>query len=247
MIDCSTPEAEASGELTVYRLSFKRSGTVARLSYVLPVLLIAALSVSLQGTDGTENLIRLIESRYNGAKTLSVHFVEDFSYQGHRRPPEAGDLTLRKQGKMRWDYAQPAGKLFLSDGKTIYLYTAADNRVERMPVRDTEDMRAPLAFLLGHLDLKKEFRRFSEQRAADGVWLTAFAKNDRVPYESVDMLVREDGSIRQLKILGRDGASMLFAFDGERLNPPVPESLFHFAAPAGAEVVDAVGFAANGN
>ena len=30
-------------------------------------------------------------------------------------------LTLRKPGRMRWDYQQPPGKLFVSDGKTVYL------------------------------------------------------------------------------------------------------------------------------
>ena len=28
----------------------------------------------------------------------------------------------------------------------IYLYTAWDNRVEKIPLKDTEDMRAPLRF-----------------------------------------------------------------------------------------------------
>ena len=56
---------------------------------------------------------------------------------------------------------RPAGKLFISDdGKTALLYTAGENRVEKMPLKDTEDMRAPLAFLLGRLDMKKEFRDF---------------------------------------------------------------------------------------
>jgi len=57
--------------------------------------------------------------------------------QGHRRSPEAGKLTLRKQGKMRWDYAKPAGKVFVSDGKMFYLHTAADNKVEEIPLKDT--------------------------------------------------------------------------------------------------------------
>ena len=97
----------------------------------------------------TDELIRRVETRYNAAQTLSVEFVENYNMQGHPRPPEEGKLTLRKERKMRWDYARPAGKLFISDGKTVYLYSAVENRVEKMPLKNTEDMRAPLAFLLG--------------------------------------------------------------------------------------------------
>jgi outer membrane lipoprotein carrier protein len=61
---------------------------------------------------------------------------------------------------MRWDYLRPAGKLFISDGKTVYLYSASENRVEKMPLKDTEDMRAPLAFLLGQARHEEGISRF---------------------------------------------------------------------------------------
>ena len=65
---------------------------------------------------------------------------------------------LRKPGRMRWEYSQPKGKLFVSDGKSLWLYTPADNRAEQMKLKESEDMHAPLAFLLGKLNFEKEFR-----------------------------------------------------------------------------------------
>ena len=203
----------------------------------------AALSASVVFADPTaDGLIKQLQDRYNGARTLSVGFVENYSIQGHARPPEMGTLTLRKQGKMRWDYTRPAGKLFISDGKNVYLYTARDNRVEKVPLKDTEDMRAPLAFLLGRLDMKKEFRDFQAHPGQGGMWLDAAAKNDRLPYEQVQMLIAADGAVRELKVLGRDQSVVTYAFSDEHLNPPVSDSIFHFQIPPGAEVVDAVEF-----
>ncbi|HEY6987982.1 MAG TPA: outer membrane lipoprotein carrier protein LolA, partial [Bryobacteraceae bacterium] len=130
-----------------------------RLLGVFRLLCLLALGVSALEAGTTANdLIRQVQDRYNKARTLAVHFEESYSIQGHPRPAEAGDLVLKKQGKMRWDYTRPKGKLFISDGKEVYLYTAEENRVEKVPLKDTEDMRAPLAFLLGRLDMKKEFR-----------------------------------------------------------------------------------------
>lgn len=193
--------------------------------------------------DSTANaLINKVQSRYNSAHTLSVNFVETYVVLGHERTPESGTLTLRKQGKMRWDYANPAGKVFVSDGKSVFLYTARDNRVEKVPLKDTEDMRAPLAFLLGRLDLRKEFGGFTVHNDGTGEWLDAAAKNDRVPYEDVQMLIAGDGSIKSLSVVGRDGSKLSFSFTDEKINPPVDDRLFHFSIPPGAEVVDAVEF-----
>lgn len=194
----------------------------------------------LQCATATDELIKRVETRYNAAQTLSVEFVENYNMQGHFRPPEAGKLTLRKERKMRWDYARPAGKLFISDGKTAYLYSASENRVEKMPLKNTDDMRAPLAFLLGRLDMKKEFRDFTTHEGGGGAWLTARSKNDRAPYESIEMLIAADGSVKQLKIAGRDQSLLDFSFSDEHLNPPVNDGLFQFTVPKGAEVVDSV-------
>lgn len=206
------------------------------------LLIVVGAAVSAFADPTADALISKVQSRYNGARTLAVNFVEQYGVLGHARVPESGTLTLRKQGKMRWDYTQPAGKVFVSDGKNVFLYTARDNRVEKVPLKDTEDMRAPLAFLIGHLDMKKEFGRFSVRSEPDGEWLDAEAKNDRVPYKNVQMVIAPDGSIRNLTVVGRDDSQLSFSFSGEKINPPVDDRMFHFEIPAGAEVVDAVEF-----
>jgi outer membrane lipoprotein carrier protein len=222
-------------------LATNATGTVRVFHDVLRLPLVGFVCVFAMRAESVsaDELIKKIESRYNGARTLFVNFTEDYSVLGHARPPESGTLTLRKQGKMRWNYTHPAGKLFVSDGKNVFLYTAGDNRVEKVPLKHTEDMRAPLAFLLGRLDMKKDFRDFELRPGEGGEWLKAAAKNDRVPYENVEMLVASDGSIRQLKVAGRDQSLLSFAFSGEKLNPAVSDSAFHFTIPPGAEVVDA--------
>jgi outer membrane lipoprotein carrier protein len=196
--------------------------------------------------QNTDDLIQKVERRYNGAKTLAVDFVEEYSVQGHRRPAESGKLTLRKQGKMRWDYAKPAGKLFVSDGKMVYLYTSEDNKVEEIPLKDTEDMRAPLAFLLGHLELKKEFRDFAVWPEGEERWLSANAKSPRSLYEKVEMLVNPDGAIKALVVFGRDASRLQFALSHEQLNPTVNDAFFAFRIPPGAEVVSALEYAGEG-
>ncbi|HTB20220.1 MAG TPA: outer membrane lipoprotein carrier protein LolA [Bryobacteraceae bacterium] len=185
-------------------------------------------------------LLRGVEQRYNRAKTLQVHFVESYAVQGRARKSESGELTLRKPGKMRWDYTTPTGKLFVSDGKDVYLYTPEAHRVEKTKLRACDDMRAPLAFLLGKLDFAKDFRDFEVKPEGMNSLLTAKAKSDKFPYEQVQMLVTPDYQIVRMAINLQDSL-LTFQLDGEKVNPPVNDALFKFQMPAGATLVDAEG------
>jgi outer membrane lipoprotein carrier protein len=72
-------------------------------------------------------------------------------------------LELRKPGRMRWEYTDPKGKLVVCDGKTLWMYTPSDNRVAKTALKQTGDMEAPIAFLLGKLHFEKEFRDIAGQ------------------------------------------------------------------------------------
>ena len=72
-------------------------------------------------------LLEAVENRYNRTRTLQVQFEESYRAPGRATRSESGELSLRKPGRMRWAYAKPSGKLFLSDGKYIYYYTPASN------------------------------------------------------------------------------------------------------------------------
>lgn len=212
-----------------------------KLNSILCVAGILAVSGSLRAGDiDITKILVGVDRHYNSIKTLEVEFSEKSSFQGRTRT-EKGELYLRKPGRMRWDYSTPAGKLFVSDGKYIYMYTPSDNRYARMPLKETEDMRAPLAFLLGRLNFFDDFRNFKALPDGRGsVFITANPKSDKMPYSEVSFLVSpNDSEIHWLRVRGQDGSEMEFVFEGEQRNPPLKDSLFKFDPPKGAEVIDA--------
>jgi outer membrane lipoprotein carrier protein len=218
------------------------NSTVKRVLLSVSLFSLLSPSQSVQAADVDLNtLLKGIEQRYNRAKTLQVHFVESYSVEGRARKSESGELTLRKPGRMRWDYSAPPGKLFVSDGKDVYLYTPDAHRVEKAKLKASEDMRAPLAFLLGKLDFAKDFRDFQMQPEGANYLVTAKARNEKLPYEKVQMLISPDDQLQRLIVYTQDLAILTFQFDGEKLNPPVDDALFKFQMPAGATLVDAEG------
>lgn len=198
------------------------------------------LILPLFGADpGLSRVLKGVEEHYNRAKTLQVVFEETYTANGRARKAETGDLYLRKPGRMRWDYKAPAGKLFLSDGKDAYLYTPSDNSAEKMKLKESDDMRAPLAFLLGKLEFQKEFQDFQTVQADGGdLKIMAKPKSDRLPYREVEFVVTPQYQIRQLNITGQDSSVLTFVLSNERLNPALDDKLFRFDLPSGATLKD---------
>jgi outer membrane lipoprotein carrier protein len=199
---------------------------------------ILATLPALAADSDISHLLKGVENRYNHAKTLRVGFSESYKLPGRAQRTESGELFLRKPGKMRWQYTDPKGKLFISDGKFIYSYSPDTNRAEKSKMKETEDMRVPLAFLLGKLDFSKDFRQFDAKPEGANTFITALPKSDNFPYQQVAFLVTPDYEIRRLIVTGQDHSVLEFSFTGEKVNPPVSDKLFRFVPPPGAEYVD---------
>ncbi len=155
-----TPRAVPSSRHSRPSQSPQRNGLAIRHNYVTRLACLALAATCASAQVDLNATLKRVEARYNRSKTLKVTFQESYTQAGRVRKPESGELYLRKPGKMRWDYADPAGKLFISDGKYLYLYTPSQNRAEKMKMKETDDLRAPLAFLLGKLDFSRDFSQF---------------------------------------------------------------------------------------
>jgi len=95
------------------------------------------------------DVLRGVEHRYNRAQTVEVLLSRPSQRPGAGRRPSRGELFLRKPGRMRWQVI--AGKLFVERRQvTSTSIRPAPQRVERSKVKETDDMRAPLAFLLAN-------------------------------------------------------------------------------------------------
>lgn len=222
-----------NGNAFRYVSNYVTRRALSRLAALPCLYLVSFASPSLGADASLGRLLDSVEKRYNAAKTLQVSFEETLTGVGPKRV-ESGELALRKPGRMRWDYSAPAGKLFLADGKSIYYYSPTSKQAEKVPFKQSEDMRAPLAFLLGKLDFEKDFQGFKTAPQANGTLISADPKSDKLPYKHVDFLVTPDFRIAELRVLGFDQSVLTFRFSNERVNPALQDGIFKFELPAGA-------------
>ena len=102
---------------------------VFRVSGFLPVFL---AGYSLLATQQNDPIVRRVDDHYNHLNSLRAHYTERYSGMGMDRSEE-GTLLLKKPGRMRWNYANPAGKVFVLDGKFAWFYTPGDAQATRVP------------------------------------------------------------------------------------------------------------------
>ncbi len=205
---------------------------------LLPLCVIVGVSGFAAPDTRLDPLLHGVENHYNHAQSLKLDFSETYTVSRRPTQVERGTLFLRKPGKMRWDYAAPSGKVFLSDGKNILLYTPGNQRLEKSRLKESEDLRAPLAFLLGKLNFWKEFRSFTSHPEGDSMWVSATPNSDQLAYTQVDFLIAPNAEIHRVRITGQDKSVLEFTFANEQLNAPVTPSMFAFTPPPGTEIVE---------
>ena len=210
---------------------------------LLSCTLLCAPVLGAQTQPSAQALAAKIDARYNALHSLQVQFTQVYDGMGMHRE-ERGTLLLRKggrlhAGKMRWTYAQPAGKLFVLDGKDAYFYTPGQSEVQRVPARQLEDLGSPLALLLGHAGMTKQLDGLTIAPAANGdATLAGVPRGLGRQVARLSVTASPDGIIHELAVEEMDGARNRFRFSDEQANPPAPASAFVFTPPVGTHVVN---------
>jgi outer membrane lipoprotein carrier protein len=207
----------------------------------LLLLLTVSISIAAEAAD-VGSTARAVDEKYNHLQTFQADFSEIYRGAGAERT-ESGTLWLKKPGKMRWEYRSPKEKLFLSDGRSAWFWVVGERQVQRTQLKQLEDLRSPIAFLLGRTKLEKELQALS------------FAP-DIVPLEPGDVVLRgvpkamadrvaqivleitPEHWIRRILIEEVDASTTEYRFTDQKENLTVPDQKFQFQLPAGAEVID---------
>lgn len=205
-----------------------------------PALLLSILVLStFTLAQDADILLRKVDDHYNRLSSLRARYTEHYAGMGLDRT-ESGTLLLRKPGRMRWNYDQPAGKLFVLDGKYAWFYTPGDDQVQRVPAKQLDDLRSPLRFLLGRTQLKKELGSLTVTQDSKGIHIAGVPLGMEQRIKVLTLDVTTAGAIQHMRLEELDGATTEFAFSQVEENVPTRDSDFTFTPPKGISVVDAL-------
>jgi outer membrane lipoprotein carrier protein len=100
------------------------------LSLTVLVLSIGCLSVLADENPATlPTILNGIEKRYAGPGFSARFFQESMLKAMQISDTAEGSLTVKRPGKMRWEYTIPDAQTIISDGSTMWIYRPTDNQV----------------------------------------------------------------------------------------------------------------------
>jgi outer membrane lipoprotein carrier protein len=216
-----------------------------RLRFAIVVSMAASVLCTAIFAADVKTLAAAVDTHYNHLRSLETEFTEVYRGSGMERT-ETGTLWLKKPGKMRWEYRSPEEKLFVGNGKDAWLYLPAARQVRKSSMRNLDDLRSPLAFLLGKTKLEKELQALSfapdvQLWKPDDVVLRGVPRGLEDRVSQVLLEITPDHRIARILIHGLDDSITEYRFSGQKENLDVPDGKFRFSAPAGSEVVEEEG------
>jgi outer membrane lipoprotein carrier protein len=216
-----------------------RKGISARILVVIALASAGASSLFAQ-TD-VHAIADQVDQRYNHMQTMQAQFTETYSGAGMKRT-ESGTLELKKPGRMRWDYSEPRPKMFVTDGTTAWFYVPGERQARRSAVKQIEDLRSPLRYLLGKTKLEKEFIGLAiatdaKPVIAGDMVLRGVPKGMQERVSQTLLEVTPEGLITRIAVEEFDGSVTEFRFLQQKENVQVSDQRFKFVPPPGVEVV----------
>jgi len=192
--------------------------------------------------EDVHQLAQAVDDHYNHLLSLQAQFTEIYRGEGAERD-ESGLLWLKKPRKMRWEYRSPKEKLFVSDGQSVWFYLPAEKQLRKTAFRKLDDLRSPIAFLLGKTKLEKELQGLS--KAVDQAPLNPGDIVLRgVPRAMADQVtevlleITPSHQIARITLTDQEGGTTEFRFSNWKENLELADSQFRFSPPPGVETVE---------
>src|SRR5947209_4023151 len=141
---------------------------------------------------------------------LAAEFEQTYSAPGVRERRERGRLVLQRPRRMRWEYDPKPGKLFIVNGRDVWLYLPADREATHADVNNVSDARFPFLFLLGQTNLRREFRSLTlidTVEQSDTRTLRLVPRNTSSGLREIYLEIYLDGRILKVKMIDETGAT----------------------------------------
>ena len=201
----------------------------------------AATLVGKPADTRLDAIVSRIQQHYQATQTLSADFDEQLTGISGVKRVRSGHVDYGKPGKFRWEFSEPEKETIVSDGKLLYDYQPDLDQVLEMPLEQAFRSAAPVAFLLGFGDLKRDYDTTLLPAAHTStaqlltVALVPKAGGDRLELG----LEPHSYDLRTVKVTDAIGNVTIISFTHVVRNAPLKDGLFSFQIPEGADVIQA--------
>ncbi len=214
--------------------------------FIVVLFLASILSRSQLLAKENENLdtvLNQIQEKYEKINDFSSKFTQEATVKALNKVQRAqGDVWFKKPGKMRWNYSRPTKDQIVSDGITIWFYNEEEKQVIESPLSEVIDTPTTTTLISGLGNLKNLFdARFSTNSPAkennNSYFIDLLPKDNSEEYSIVTVAV-DKGSmlVNTIYLYDPFGNLTTVKLNDMQINNGIPDSLFKFKVPKGAEI-----------
>ncbi len=219
-----------------------------RISSVLVGLLIIWISpigIADNSKPNIGDVLEKLKTYYASINDYEATFIQTTAHKmfAGRLQRAYGTVKFKKGGRMRWEYSRPEKRLFIYDGKKLWVYEPEVPQVFS-GAADTDRLRKALAFLTGEGNLKDEYkaRLLSAKKHGfpEGIVVGLWPKNAKSPFKRVEMyLDSKTFRVRRSVVVDHEGNRIRFDFDTPKTNTGLLDAIFAFTPPPGVQILEA--------
>jgi outer membrane lipoprotein carrier protein len=202
-------------------------------------ILLLLLPGSAFALDATA-VVDAIQKQYDATDTFQARFVQKsyLKVLGQSQKAE-GFVSIKKPGKMKWDYKAPDRQILVSNDEGLWLYLPDEKQVTKMKVQSIYSSNTPALFLAGRGKLTESFTigKVTEER---GLYVVKMIPRDKAQGLSKMVLLagKKDYQIIGSRVYDNLGNETEILFSDIQTNPNLEQRLFQFEVPKGVELID---------
>ena len=214
-------------------------------TFVIVFLLVSILSGSRLRAEENKNLdtvLDRIQEKYGKINDFTSKFTQEATVKALDKVQKAqGDVWFKKPGKMRWNYSKPRKDEIVSDGTTIWFYNDEEKQVIESSLSKAIDTTTETALISGLGNLRNLFdASFSKNHPAtenNSYFIDLIPKQNSEEYTSVTIAVDKDSMfVHTIYYYDPFGNVTTVKLHDMQINNGIPDSLFIFKVPKGAEI-----------
>jgi outer membrane lipoprotein carrier protein len=186
-----------------------------------------------------KHVLDRLQRHYRDTNSFSAKFSEEIATVGAPIRKRQGTVSFRKPGRMRWEFAAPEVQTLVSDGDTLYSYDPDLNQVVETPLKQALKSSSATSFLLGIGNINRDFKAAFASPATPTGLIDLILDAKAGGYKIELGLDPRTYNLIRLTLTDQLGDMTKIDFSDIHDNVELPDSIFAFKAPAGADVVTA--------
>ena len=195
------------------------------------------------------DVAKQLQARYEKTKDLQADFTQQTRIEGFERPvTSSGKVYIKKPGRLRWDYLDPATEQIYVNQDDVKVYVPEHKQVLVGKLTRMAASQAPLELLQGAAKLEESFTiapATGKERGVGGLRLLSLTPKGQEGDQArpVQRIIVEvfpkTYFIRTVWLHEVNGNVATFEFSSLKPNTGLGNDVFDFKAPPDVEVVKA--------